>query len=462
MGLRSISGKLFAAAAALLLVALYLGNLSTMGLILPDEPRYADIGRAMARTGDWITPRLWGQPWFEKPVLLYWMTGVGFRLGLGPELAPRLPVALLGLGFLVFFWFRLRRLWDVETACAATAMLATSVGWLAYSHVAITDIPLAVLFSSAVLLSLDPEAVPYTRIAAILGLATLAKSLLPLVLFLPVPALQYRRLAAWLRPGPVAAFLAISLPWHILCAKANGFEFVRVLFIEHQLGRFSSSALQHVQPWWFYVPAMLLLLFPWFPLLPLIPRDFRDPKTRTLLSVVIFGFVFLSAAVNKLPSYVLPLLPSTCALIGVGVARQTRRGVLPAVPLALLALLPPAARLLPQALSTGIRSANVELAPFLWWLAGGAAVAALAWFLLSGRGVVVPVAGMAGAAFLWLQITVFPAIDHAASGRGLWLSQHPVCAPVLRRTVLYSLNYYAGRDLPACARLDPAPAHVVR
>lgn len=88
--------------------ALYLTGLTRMGMVGPDEPRYADVGRAMARSGDWITPRLWGHPWFEKPALLYWMTGAGFRLGLGPELAPRLPVALLSLAFLAFFWWRLR------------------------------------------------------------------------------------------------------------------------------------------------------------------------------------------------------------------------------------------------------------------------------------------------------------------------------------------------------------------
>ncbi|MDQ1473545.1 MAG: hypothetical protein QOJ99_5025, partial [Bryobacterales bacterium] len=79
-------------AAILLVCALYLGNLTSMGLVSTDEPRYADIGRAMATTGDWITPRLWGHPWFEKPVLLYWLIAAGFKLGLGPDLAPRLPV----------------------------------------------------------------------------------------------------------------------------------------------------------------------------------------------------------------------------------------------------------------------------------------------------------------------------------------------------------------------------------
>src|ERR1035438_2283376 len=77
--------------------ALYLADLTGMGLGSADEPRYAAIGRAMAQSGDWVTPRLWGQPWFEKPALLYWMTAAGFRTGLGPDLAPRLPVAILSV-----------------------------------------------------------------------------------------------------------------------------------------------------------------------------------------------------------------------------------------------------------------------------------------------------------------------------------------------------------------------------
>ena len=134
--------RLAVLAGILLLCALYLGNLTAMGVVSTDEPRYAAIGRAMAATGDWITPRLWGHAWFEKPALLYWMIAAGFKLGLGPDLAPRLPVAVLSLLFLGFFWQRLRALWDTRTATYATALLATSAGWLACSHVAITDVPL--------------------------------------------------------------------------------------------------------------------------------------------------------------------------------------------------------------------------------------------------------------------------------------------------------------------------------
>jgi len=89
--------------AFLLLAAVYLFGLSLVGVLGPDEPRYAAIGQEMARSGDWITPHLWGEKWFEKPTLLYWMTAIGFELGLGPELGPRVPVALLSISFLIFF-----------------------------------------------------------------------------------------------------------------------------------------------------------------------------------------------------------------------------------------------------------------------------------------------------------------------------------------------------------------------
>jgi 4-amino-4-deoxy-L-arabinose transferase-like glycosyltransferase len=97
------------AGSAVGLFFLYFFGLTRTGLIGPDEPRYAAIGRAMAATGDWITPRLWGQAWFEKPALLYWMTATGFKSGLGTELAPRLPEALASVAFLIYFFILLRR-----------------------------------------------------------------------------------------------------------------------------------------------------------------------------------------------------------------------------------------------------------------------------------------------------------------------------------------------------------------
>src|SRR5215472_3138923 len=115
--------------AAILIYFLYFFHLTATGMLGPDEPRYAAIGREMARSGDWVTPRLWGAPWFEKPALLYWMSGLGFRLGLGPELAPRLPVALMAVAFLVFYWWVLEREFGCRPAWLATSILGSSGMW---------------------------------------------------------------------------------------------------------------------------------------------------------------------------------------------------------------------------------------------------------------------------------------------------------------------------------------------
>jgi 4-amino-4-deoxy-L-arabinose transferase-like glycosyltransferase len=451
-----------------LICALYLADLTGMGMYGPDEPRYADVGRAMAASGDWVTPRLWGQPWFEKPALLYWMTATAFRFGLGPDLAPRLPVAVLSVLFLAFFWWRLSVEWDQRAASYATAMLATSAGWLMYSHVAVTDLPLAVFFSAAVLASLPWLArgdggVSLTAAAACLGLAMMAKGLVPLVLFLPVLAMGWRGLRAWLRPGPLLAFSICALPWYILCTIRNGSEFLRVFLVEQQFERFGSASLQHVQPVWFYIPVFLVFLYPWFPVLVALPTGIRhDPRLRTLVAVVLFGFMFFSAAVNKLPGYLIPLMPAVFALLGLGLSRAKRPAlvVIPAV--ILLGALPPMSGIVSRVLAShGSWSGNVAWVQVLFWLgAAGIVAAILARFgpqRAFGSG-----AALAGIGFLWFQFATFPGLDAAASARPLFLANHPHCAPEVSRDILYGLYYYSQRRISPCTVLDRNGTRVVR
>src|ERR1044071_257669 len=114
--------------AALLIYFLFFFHLTATGMLGPDEPRYAAIGREMAHSGDWITPRLWGEPWFEKPALLYWMTGISFRLGLSEDAAPRVPVAIVAVLFLPVFFYLLRRQFGERPALFSTAILGTPAG----------------------------------------------------------------------------------------------------------------------------------------------------------------------------------------------------------------------------------------------------------------------------------------------------------------------------------------------
>ncbi|MGA2713590.1 MAG: hypothetical protein ABSG41_10840 [Bryobacteraceae bacterium] len=452
-----------------LVCALYLADLTGMGLVSADEPRYAAVGRSMAQSGDWITPRLWGQPWFEKPALLYWMTASAFRMGLGPDLAPRLPVAFLSLTFLAFFWWRLRIEWGSRVAFYATTMLATSAGWLAYSHVAVTDLPLAAFFSAAVLLSMPwiarQERANLPAAAACLGLAAMAKGLVPLALFLPVFAIGWRNLRDWLRPIPILAFGVCALPWYILCTIRNGSDFPRVLFVEQTFARFGSAALQHGQPFWFYLPVLLLLLYPWFPLLLFrgarVSPPAPDPRVRMLAAVVIFGFVFFSAMLNKLPGYLLPLLPGAFALMGIGLARADRPGAALIAPVILLGSLPLIAGVAPGALAHGLRSATIPWVGAVIWLIAAGLVGCL--LVLAAQKYAFGIAAaLAGMGFLWFQLATFPGFDAAASARPLWLASHPQCAPQLSRSALYGLYYYSGRQLPPCPVLDRSMTRVVR
>lgn len=443
-----------------LIYFLYFFRLGGAGLIGPDEPRYAWIGRAMAETGDWVTPRLWGQPWFEKPALLYWMTGAAFRLGLGPDVAPRLPVALLSVGFLAFYWWILRREFGCRAATMATSILGSSVAWIGFSQAGVPDLPLTATFSAAMLLALpwvgkrDGRFLPVA--AALLGAAVLAKGLVPLALAAPL-VLRIGWGRDWLRPRVLLAFFAVAAPWYVLCYARNGWPFVDEFFLRHHFGRFTSGALQHTQPWWFYLTRLPLLLLPWMPLIVLAAAKsgWRDPKRRFLAVWVIFGLAVFSASANKLPGYVLPLLPALAALAGLALDEldDARRWL--AACAALLVVFPIAAPILPAAAANEWDAAP-RLA-FHWsWLLPGLAVAAVLALEKRGRrlAAVAAIACSAAVGLAYLKARSAPELARIATAKSLAaeVRLHPgeVCTGPLKRDWQYGLQYYLEAALPLC------------
>ncbi|MDR3701297.1 MAG: glycosyltransferase family 39 protein [Candidatus Sulfopaludibacter sp.] len=438
----------------------YLYGLSATGLIGKDEPRYASIAREMARSGDWITPRLWGSPWFEKPALLYWVEGLAFRMGLGPELAPRLPIALCALAFLVFFWWILRSEFGCLAAWFATLVLATTGGYLGYSQVGHMDLLLTATFGGALLLALPWISKGETRglplMAVLLGFAVLAKSGVALVLIAPLPWWGRRRLADLLRPRVILTFLSVALPWYLACFWRNGTPFLRELFVKQQFQRLTGSA-DHVQPAWYYPLVLLGLLLPWTPmLLALFSRTlYADPRRSFLLAVVVWGMVFFTLAPNKLAGYVLPLLPPLSALMGVALAEMANPRPLLAACALLLVAFPIAAQVLPYAVETGITHAPFPKFGAEWLVP--VAIAALAW-VLDARGrrlaALFTVAAGAAAGIIYLKVHSAGELDRMASARGLWLQVSPraadVCIASLGSNMLYSLNYYSITPLPSC------------
>lgn len=423
----------------------------------------------MGQSGDWITPKLWGSPWFEKPPLLYWMTAVGTLTGLGPELSGRLPVTILSLLFLVAAFFLLRRELGDESTLISMVLLATSAGWFAFSQLCVTDLPVSVFFSLAVFVAFpllrreSSRKEMHYRLAGIgvcLGFGMLAKGLVPIALSTPF-FWFFRR---WWRNWWIAAVacLVVAGPWYLAVYHVNGSVFIDEFFIKHHFERLYSASLQHVQPWYYYVPVLLAGMFPWTPLLGLLARRdaSSDQSRRFLLAISLFGIFFFSISLNKLPGYLLPLFPSLFVLIGTQLPQkaflQLRRPWLIACA-CLIALIPLLTYALPQVLAAGRLSWPVLSAALK-----GSTRTELFYIALPLVAVVVArrswaptllVLSLVAGAF-YLKTKSDPLLDNTVSARGLWREIQPLseglCEDWVGRDWLYGLQFYRGSEIPPC------------
>jgi 4-amino-4-deoxy-L-arabinose transferase-like glycosyltransferase len=333
--------------AALILVTLYVcyfSHLGAIGFVGPDEPRYAWIARDMAETGDWVTPRLYGNTWFEKPPLFYWGAALSFKLFGVSEVAARLPSAISALlATLALAWLALG-LYGAETARWLLLLLPTTVGMIGFSHAAATDMPFSAMLtiamvSAAVVLGLtrneNTPILPHTPWLALLlfgfflGLAVLAKGPAAIILsggavfFWALFTKRWRDAFRLFHPVAIASFSLTALPWYVLCAHRNA-DFFRIFIIEHNFKRYLTPEFQHIQPFWFYLPVQLVAFLPWTGILvwTAVAGGVRyaksrmlSPPTAFLLCWSLFVILFFTLSKSKLPGYILPAVPALALLL---------------------------------------------------------------------------------------------------------------------------------------------------
>ena len=350
--------------AALVILVCLFGHLGAMGLVGPDEPRYVWTARAMADTGDWVTPRLFGQPWFEKPILYYWAAAFGFFLHLPAEWAARLPSALaalaaaLALGWLAWKHYNTSEDGQQSSVFAAVLIFSTSVAAIGFARGATPDM----LFSASLTLAMavassifrhggilrgqhdreDDAArrdhVLLMSFGALLGFSVLAKGPAGVALAAGAVGLwalisgNWRAAFRLTHPLAVAAFCIVALPWYVLCAQRNP-DFLRVFFLEHNFQRYVTPLFQHRQPFWFFGPMLLLALFPWTILLIPAAREgvkkWREGKLRDSPGIFfacwgIFPVLFFSFSQSKLPGYILPAIAPLALVLAIVLARIER------------------------------------------------------------------------------------------------------------------------------------------
>ncbi len=296
-------------------------------LMEPDESRYAEIPRLMLRSGDWITPRLQGKPYNDKPPLVYWLIAASYAVfGVSIE-AARIVPATAGLLTLIAVYLWSRRYVGRSVANVTVLILLTMLGYVAFMRMLLLDGVLTFLVVGSLLAGHHALAQKrhqgWWLISAILcGLGVLAKG--PVAIVLVTPCLFALR---WLDRSTTPmrfldavwygmVVLSLAVPWYAVMMLTNE-GFGSEHFIRHHLQRFLDPA-HHERPFWYYVPSLLLELLPWPLLLVALGRRWRSwtGTERFLMFFSMLCFVFFSIARAKLPTYLLPMLPTMAVLLG--------------------------------------------------------------------------------------------------------------------------------------------------
>jgi 4-amino-4-deoxy-L-arabinose transferase-like glycosyltransferase len=343
--------------------AVWFSNLEYRKLVRPDEGRYAEIPREMVATGDWNTPRLNGVKYFEKPALQYWATAAAYTVFGEHHWTARLWPALTGFLGILVVGFTGIRLFGTTAGLYAAAVLASSLLYVLIGHINTLDMGVSFFMGLGLcsfLLAHRP-AVParenrrWMHVTwAALAFSVLSKGLIGLVLpgaVLVLYTLIQRDWHLWTRLhllSGLALLFAITAPWFVAVSLANP-EFFHFFFIHEHFERFLTKVHGRYQPWWYFVPILLMGMLPWVvPMFDALGRAWKtdgkrsfQPK-RFLLVWALFIYFFFSISDSKLPSYILPIFPALALLIGERLTNLSGRGLfwqtIPMLALAVAAL----------------------------------------------------------------------------------------------------------------------------
>jgi 4-amino-4-deoxy-L-arabinose transferase-like glycosyltransferase len=318
----------------------FLWRLGSVDLFDFNEGFYAQVAREMALRGDYVTPRVNGIYFFDKPPLAIWLSAVAFKLFGTNEFAARLPVALAATALtLLTYAFGAKR-FGRRAGLFAGMMVALNPMMIGTARQMTMDIHQSLWFAVALFCFFRGYTAEtkrgklwYYGFWAGCGLSFLAKSvpgLFPMlcafVFLLVQERFQAREIArrVWeAKPIPGLLLLAaIIAPWHILAYQANGEIFYQEYWILHHVGLLHGTDFSHKQPFWYYLPALLAGLFPWALFLPWALRKPTAQEEQAVIArrfLLAWGwtvFIIFSLMKSKLISYLLPMYPAAAILVG--------------------------------------------------------------------------------------------------------------------------------------------------
>lgn len=338
----------------LFIIAFYFFGIGHLPLLGPDEPRYAQIGREMFLSGDYVTPTLGGYTWFEKPSLLYWMIAAAFKIFGVSDWSARLGPAVCGLLTIAAVGFVGREIDKSQSpgfGFWSLVVTATCLGLIVFSRAASFDVVVTMTTTWSLAFFLMRELTKRRGFLigfyVFVGVSLLAKGLVGVVIPFGVVGVYYLLRRAWpdrsvwfslLWGVPLA--IAVSAIWYGPVIARHGWSFVDEFFVQHHFARYVSNKYQHPQPIYFYPAIILMLTLPWThffveALIKVRRWTWRGDDQLSLVRVfslawLLLTIVFFSFSGSKLPGYVLPALPAAALLVA-DVLRQKK----PAVPIAM-------------------------------------------------------------------------------------------------------------------------------
>jgi 4-amino-4-deoxy-L-arabinose transferase-like glycosyltransferase len=400
----------------LLVSFLTMDSLGGRKLANPDEGRYSEIAREMAASNDFVTPRLNGLKYFEKPPLQYWATAISFKLLGESEFSARLYTALCGLGCVLLMAYVGWKVFDTETGLLSALVLLSAPYFAGMTEVVTLDMGLTfwmtLTIASFMLAQVSPESVTrrnwlWMAWAGMAG-AVLSKGLIGIVF--PAAALflycvvqrNFRPLLKleWL--VGLVIFFGLAAPWFALVSVQNP-EFPEFFFIHEHFQRFLTTTHRREQAWWFFLPILFGGFLPWaVTLIPAMWSGWQRPgqhanstvisdgnifrPLRFVLIYSVFIFLFFSRSGSKLTAYILPFFPVMALVIGAYIRSADPKRlawlVLPIFPFALWGIYAAWQAPMKRATNDFSRPLYDELSMWVMIAAGAIAAGALLSFFL--------------------------------------------------------------------------------
>lgn len=336
-------------------ILLFFPALGLMPIMDPSDGYYSEGAREMFESGNYLVPHLNYVPWFEKPILIYWLISLSYKIFGVTEFAARFPAALSATALTILSYPFNRQYLRRRAALLSTLVLASSALVLLIGHIAVTDMPLCLLFSATVAclfltITKNISWIKWLGYIA-LGIAVLCKGpmagvLVFVSLFAYIGFTSRSVNSAWQAVKKLQLIYgalivaAISLPWFIAVTIATNGEFYQEFFIRQNIGRALGTVNHQAGPL-YYVPVYLGGFFPWsIYLLSFIPAivavvkrarlKCREMSLRSQLIVLsaltaAWMYPFFTIVSAKLTTYILPMFPAMAILVGTSMDLSLRR-----------------------------------------------------------------------------------------------------------------------------------------